>query len=51
MRNMDNITILHKENNHEKINILERRKISKAATSLNILNDAINGRKIHSKKF
>ena len=45
MRNKDNImTILHKGNNHEKINKLEEIGILKAATSLNILNDVINGR-------
>ena len=36
------MTILHKENSHEKIDKLE--EILKAATSLNILNDVINGR-------
>ena len=45
MKNIENImTILHKENNHEKINKLEEIKILKEASSLNIYNDAINGR-------
>ena len=47
MRNMDEImTILHKGNNHEKINQLVEMEILKAATSLKVLvlNDVINGR-------
>jgi hypothetical protein len=38
------MTLLHKGNKLEKINILEEIEILKAATSLNLLNDAINGR-------
>ena len=46
MKNIDNIvTILHKENNHEKINKLEEIEILKEAASMNILNDVISGRK------
>ena len=45
MENIDNIiTILHKENNHEKVNKLEEIEILKEAASLNILNDIINSR-------
>ena len=45
MKNNDNImTILHKENNHEKINKLEEIELLKAAASQNIHNDVINGR-------
>ena len=46
MKNIDNImTILHKENNHEKINNPEDKEILIEAASQNILNDFINGRK------
>ena len=41
---MDIMTILHKKSNHEKINKLEEKEITKAAISQNILNDTINGR-------
>ena len=36
--------LILKEISHEKINKLEEREILKAATSLNVLNDVINGR-------
>ena len=39
------MTILHKENNHDKINKLEEIEILKEAASLNTPNDVINGRK------
>ena len=38
------MTILYNENNHKEINKLENIVILKAATSLNILNDVVNGR-------
>ena len=38
------MTILHKENNHEKFNKLEEMEILKEAASQNIVNDFINGR-------
>jgi hypothetical protein len=42
---MDNvITILHKENNDEKINILEETEISKSVALQNLLSDTINDR-------
>jgi hypothetical protein len=45
MKNIDDImTILQKENNHEKINELEEIEIIKAAASQNMLNDITNGR-------
>ena len=45
MKNIDSImTILHKQNSHEKINKLEEIEIIKEAASQNILNDVINGR-------
>ena len=44
MRNMDIMGILHKENNHDKINMLEEIETPKSVTSLDLLNDTINGR-------
>ena len=44
MKNVDIMTILHNENNHEKMNKLEEIEIPKVAASQNILNDTINGR-------
>ena len=40
----DIMTILHKENSPEKIIKLEEIDILKAATSLNLINDVINGK-------
>ena len=49
MKNIENImTILHKENNQEKINKLEEIEILKEAGSQNIPNDIINDRKIQN---
>ena len=44
MKNIDIMTILHKESNHGKINKLEEIEIIKVAASQNMLNDIINGR-------
>ena len=45
MKNIDNImTILHKENYHDKINKLGEIEILKEAASQNIFIDVINGR-------
>ena len=45
MKNIDGtMTILHKENNHEKINKRKEIEILKEAASPNIHNDVINGR-------
>ena len=45
MGTMDEImTILNKENNYEKFNILEEIKILKAASILNLFNEVIWGR-------
>ena len=44
-KNIDNnMTILHKGNNHEKINKLEQIEILNEAASQNTLNDVTNGR-------
>ena len=45
MKNIDNImTILHKGNNHAKINKVEEIEILKGTKLLNILHDVINDR-------
>ena len=45
IKNIDSImAILHKENNHEKINKLEEIEILKAVASQNILSDVKNDR-------
>ena len=36
------MTIIHTENNHTEINILEEHKITKGATSPSVLNDIIS---------